>query len=47
MKTNSYYHLVALRSIIERKQAQRSAKGNPSASLARALKHINKQIQEH
>lgn len=45
MKTNSYYHLIALRRIIERKQAQRIAKGNPSASLARALKHINTQIQ--
>lgn len=47
MKTNSYYRLVALRILIERRQAERSAKGNPSASLARALKHINTQIQEH
>ena len=46
MKTNHYYSMVALRRILERRQAQRIAKGNPSASLARAIEHLNSQIQE-
>jgi len=47
MKTNHYYSMVALRRILERRQAQRIAKGNPSASLVRAIEHLNSQIREY
>jgi hypothetical protein len=46
MATTDYYHLIALRTILERRQAQRIAKGNPSDSLARAIAHIKAQLTE-
>lgn len=46
MTTVKYCELYALKSLIKKAQEQRTAKGNPSAGLARSIEYINKQLKE-